>query len=151
MILMNIEYNVWLGHDSTTLCDSTRLEIPVTRDSTRTRTRPSWLVTRLGTRPKWLVNSSGIGPQSMKVWKIFETFCNKNKINKIEYLNCTVRHNECILSPVSNRVLLVSPPHVVRLYTSPGHSTWHPPVLGPYKPYVFPHEQVTPFFAAAYI
>ena len=55
------------GHDSTTLCDSTRdpcdswldstrALISVTRDSTRTR--PSWLVTRLGTRPKWLVNSS---------------------------------------------------------------------------------------------
>ena len=36
MILMNIEYNVWLGHDSTTLCDSTRLD-----------TRPLWLVTWL--------------------------------------------------------------------------------------------------------
>ena len=36
MILMNIEYNVWLGHDSTTLCDSTRLD-----------SRPLWLVTWL--------------------------------------------------------------------------------------------------------
>ena len=36
MILRNIEYNVWLGHDSTTLCDSTRLD-----------SRPLWLVTRL--------------------------------------------------------------------------------------------------------
>ena len=69
MILMNIEYNVWLGHDSTTLCDSTRDPCDSWLDSTRalisvnrdsTRTRPSWLVTRLGTRPKWLVNSSDV-------------------------------------------------------------------------------------------
>ena len=33
---MNIEYNVWLGHDSTTLCDSTRLD-----------SRPLWLMTWL--------------------------------------------------------------------------------------------------------
>ena len=43
MILMNIEYNVWLGHDSTTLCDSTRLETPGTPDLTRALISDSWL------------------------------------------------------------------------------------------------------------
>ena len=62
MILMNIEYNVWLGHDSTTLCDSTRLETPVTRDLTRLEHWSQWLVTRLGLDPhdSWL--DSGLVP-----------------------------------------------------------------------------------------
>ena len=61
--LMNIEYNyVWLGHDSTTLCDSTRFETPVTRDLTRVEHWSQWLVTRLGLDPHdpWL--DSGLVP-----------------------------------------------------------------------------------------
>ena len=67
-----IEYNFWLGHDSTTLCDSTRLDSRplwlVTWLDSSTDLSDSWLdsdstlmtrdSTRLGTRPKWLVNSS---------------------------------------------------------------------------------------------
>ena len=48
---MNIEYNVWLGHDSTTLCDSTRLD-----------SRPLWLVTWLEHWSQWLVTRLGLDP-----------------------------------------------------------------------------------------
>ena len=53
-----------LGHDSTTFVwlDSTRLETPVTRDSTRLEHWFQWLVTRLGldTHDSWL--DSGLVP-----------------------------------------------------------------------------------------